>query len=290
MAPVDRLRNRTCCADVGRAGRAAQREDLIVRASGPASDPTTRRQHRSLAKLKSAPGLPAIADGKNVAVSLPGKIETRHMQGAGLQLAKRGHTPATRYATCPNSRFTSGGVSTVTCVPNPPVATLTKVRPLTRPRSIGVAVPSAIAIRPALRSAIGNPQPWAKSLAVPSGRMPTAVRAGNPASATPPTTSLMVPSPPAATTRVRPLVPLRERNGRGVPGLPCHGNADRVASASHFAHCRAQPFVAGDLAVDDDENLGEGCTDRSSHFVTILQAGKAFCNSATPAGVSLFIQ
>ena len=39
----------------------------------------------------------------------------------------------------PSSRFISGGVSTVTVVPNPPVATFKKVRSPTSPTSIGAA-------------------------------------------------------------------------------------------------------------------------------------------------------
>src|SRR6476469_6626530 len=79
------------------------------------------------------------------------------------------------YAMPPRNFFISWGVVAVTSAPKPALATLMKYWSFIRPTSISVGLPVHASSSALIKSFASMPAPFAKSLAVPSGRMPSDV-------------------------------------------------------------------------------------------------------------------
>src|SRR6476620_10853148 len=77
------------------------------------------------------------------------------------------------YAMPPRNFFISWGVVAVTSAPKPALAALMKYWSSIRPTSISVGLPVHASSRALVKSFASMPAPFAKSLAVPSGRMPS---------------------------------------------------------------------------------------------------------------------
>ena len=160
------------------------------------------------------------------------------------------------------------GVATVTCVPKPPVAKFMKGRPPTRPTSTAAVAPET-ASRKAPSGSRGMRHAWARSLAVPSGKMAKGVAdwESPAASIRPATTSLTVPSPPPAmTTSAPPQRPLSSE-ARGVARLPGHAHLDRMALFANRLDRGAHIAARGGFAVQHQA----GVTGSHRHSLTRIR-------------------
>jgi hypothetical protein len=104
----------------------------------------------------------------------------------------------------PRNFFMSWGVVAVTSAPKLALATLIKYWSFIRPTSIFVGLPVHASSSALIKSFASMPAPFAKSLAVPSGRIPSDAFGRLSPLIMALTTAFRVPSPPPATIRWAP--------------------------------------------------------------------------------------